>query len=364
MSPQEIRHTRHRLDLLASVLQHSPDAFRHEQMLLDLADKLGVGTRVEKGRVWGMMASTAAEKGEWEVGDEYVAKAAEVVKESRNPSGRGMKKASDPEAENSQMARLREDVWRSAYIIGSAADYSDVGRKMDLLGLAVDLCPAEEVEGVLKAWRQVEDGRIKLDTAAKRRRLAGIPGGEERGRMGHTRGTSATSSTAWASPNFDLHEVTSLHPSEEDRVLGSRTAARAAKMAFDIGGRLGSRIPPIPLQLPISSLPHLPRSGSPATGYSLSRTTSRPEGGRTDSPSSVRSTSAERLREGIAGRVSGEYGRALDAIASLRGGADGESGERNEQALGMEDVERVKRGAQRALRQGVGWLLGADEGET
>lgn len=331
-------------------------------MLLDLAAKLGVGNRIEKGRVWGMMAGVAAERGEWEIGDEYTAKAAEVVREARGgpggggggAGGRGRKKASDPEAENSQMARLRQDVWRTSLVIGSADDYSDIPRKMDLLGLAVELCPPDEVERVLTSWRRVEDGRIKLDTAAKRRRVEGIPGGQDQ--RGHARGTSASSvnASAWASPKYDLHEV--IPPgTEEERVLGSRTAARAAKMAFDIGGRLGSRIPPIPLQLP-----NLPRSASPSTaGYSLSRTTTRENAGS----SSARSTSAERRDDGtLAGRVSGEYGRALDAIASLRG-ADGEHPDRDAQPLGMEDVERVRRGARRALRQGVGWLLGAEEGE-
>lgn len=321
-------------------------------MLLDLATKLGLTARLETGRVWGMMGGVAAERGEWELGDEYTSKAAEVVKESRG-GGRGRKKASDPEAENSLMARLREDVWRSAFIIGSSDDYSDIERKLFLLGLAVELCPSEEVERVLKSWRRVEDGRIKLDTAAKRRRIAGIPGGNDKPQRGHVRGTSTSSASAWTSPKFDLHEVTSANHtgSEEDRVLGSRTAARAAKMAFDIGGRLGSRIPPNMIP---ANLPNLPN----VAGYQLSRTASRAE----ESPSSARSTSAERrIGEGIAGRVSGEYGRALDAIAHLRGG-EGEHPEA--QPLGMEDVERVRRGAQRALRQGVGWLLGADEGET
>lgn len=301
-------------------------------MILDLSSKLELSTRIEKGRIWGMMARSAAVAGDWEIGDEYVCKASEVVKElSKRDSGRNRKKPSDPEAESSELRAVKEDCWRTAVTIGSAGDYSEIGRKMDLLGLGIELCPPSEVPGVLAKWKKVEDGRIKLDAAAKRRRVGGIKG---EGGGGHKRITSASSSTAWASPKFDLDGIVSSPTMAEERVLGSRTAARAAKMAFDITGRLGSH------------LPQLPRTASPsAPGFNLSRT-----GTRTGSSSGERSSSAEGKRG------SGEYTRALEGLL----GAEEKDGG---QPLGMEDVERVRRGARRALRQGVGWLLGAEEGE-
>jgi hypothetical protein len=107
--------------------------------------------------------------------------------------------------------------------------------------------------------------------------------------------------------------------SEEERVLGSRTAARAARMALGFGERFKDQIP-----FKSSLSPHLP---------SLTSASSR-------EPS----------------RDRGEARRSIDSDRDSLSGLGFGSKEQS-------DAERVSRHARKALVRGVGWLLGADERE-
>lgn len=234
----------------------------------------------------GMLADAAVAHGDYDLAAGYTQRLIDLVKDRR----RRRSKEEDEE--------LRTVVWKSCLELGRQDDWSDIDNRVLLLGRATEYCPAETIPSILAVWRNVEDGSLKLSQAAKRRRLAGIKNP-----------TKAHPTAVATSP---------VVGSEEERVLGSRTAARAAKMALGFGERFKDQIP---FRSGLS--PHLPSLTS-------SREPSRDRGG------------------GSEGRRSLDSDR--DSLSGLAFGTGNPT-----------DAERVSRHARKALVRGVGWLLGADE---
>jgi len=192
-------------------------------------------------------------------------------------------------------------VWRALAHLGEQADFPEISKKLVVLGQALELCPPAEIPSIMLTWRSVEDGQIKLTEAAKRRRVAGI-----RHPHHHTAASSATSPSRTA----------------EERVLGSRTAARAARLAMGFAGdRLNFR--------GIASNPLL------------------------NSPTPSQDGFGQKIAHEDQPRRSGESDRP--AFGAMFDGAGVKAG--------TAEAERVRQQARKALVRGVGWLLGADERE-
>ena len=281
ITPIEIRHSKNKLDLIRRVLSSSGDAHRHADIVLELTDKLGYrGDTVARVEVLAMLADAAVQATEFERAYEHC-QAMVTLATSRG----------------ADRAKLGEVCCKTCLELGHQSEYADVGNKMTLLGQAVELCPAERIPDILGTWKRVEDGQIRLDEAAKRRRLTGI--------------NSSTFSRGSLPNSPNRADV------QEARVLGSRTAARAARLAMDLGERFNLRqLAPSPLL-----------GGSPlaTSGGGVS-----PEIASDD----------ER-------RTSAESDRPIAAMFN-----------------GPAEAERVRHQARRAVLKGVGWLLGADEKEV
>lgn len=368
--PREIRAHPNKLELIGHVLATSSDVYKHEQMLIELAGKLGLVGEVAKGRLYALLAEAAAGKKDWDMAVDYTEKGLGIIKaidQRRGRQGsRGGASAEHRRAEPSDEAVLRAAICAAAMRVGgsSADEWADVERKLALLGRTAEICSSDLLLKVLDRWAEVEGGRIKLDEAAKRRRIEGVP--VPTLKQAHA-DLQAPPSSAVNGLFGSLRSVAqhAIHPEiqtgEEDRVLGSRRAARAARMAYGLGGMLGSQLPLARSASPASAVAAASqtvagaanmfglRRGSGARGSSGSLRSLRDShaGGTGDRPATPTSANAN--------RTSGEYGRALDGLAMAGG--------RDEVGLGLEDVERVRRGARRALVSGVGWLLGAEEGE-
>jgi hypothetical protein len=237
-----------------------------------------------------MLADAATSHAEFDLAYDYTQRLSDLVKDRH-------KRRSTEEDEE-----LRTVLWKTCLELGRQDEWSDIDNRILLLGRAVEYCPPDTIPSILAIWRHVEDGSLKLSQAAKRRRLAGIKE---------------------PSKTLDSHSTTAspIVGGDEDRVLGSRTAARAAKMALGFGERFKGQIP-----FSAAVSPHLP-----------SLTSSR---------------EASRDRSG------GEERRSIDSDRGSLSGLGFGTGTGNQT-----DAERVSRHARKALVRGVGWLLGADERE-
>ncbi|WVQ83558.1 hypothetical protein IAT38_005699 [Cryptococcus sp. DSM 104549] len=326
LTPLEIRHTKDPLSLISTVLSSgSGDTYKHPDLMMELADKLGCGGEVERGLIWGMVGRAAEGHGDWEVGEEAVNGMVGVVRKRE----RGAKRRShqttaataagtpaDAQREEPD-ARLRRETYTLAHALAAHPDFPSISTRMVFLSHALELCPPSAIPDILATFREVESGRMKLDGAAKRRRVEGI-----------------------AAPRLpsDPVAISQAHGQGvggEERVLGSRTAAKAAKLALDLGGRFSSLKP---LNMPSPSL----RSG-----------------GRIASPFGLPSA-------GAGSRSASRETQGRESEGGYAVGNDGEDGSGTKElfeGLGGDEAERVRQGARRALVRGVGWLLGADESE-
>lgn len=163
---------------------------------------------------------------------------------------------------------------------------------MALLAQAVALAPADQVSSILQLYKGVED-ELTAHPEALRAHIRGKRGDEMIG------------------------------VSHQDTVLGSRRAARAAKLALDIGSNL------------------------PGFGNLRSMTVSPALG-------SARSVRSERSERSLDRRDT------RDGRESAASGRESLDGARDPAGLFDQDVD-VRAVGRRALVKGVGWLLGADE---
>ncbi|KIR58083.1 hypothetical protein I314_06048 [Cryptococcus bacillisporus CA1873] len=297
--------------LLSAVLSDSSsDAFRHPDLMLELAEKLGCRGDTDRGLVWGMVGRAAIAKEDWPMASKAVENMVQTVKKSQD-SQTAVKQERQSVA-NSR-STLRSEAWTLAHTLSSQSEFSDISAKLSFVSSAIELCPASEIPSILETFRQIEKGRIRLDEAAKRRRMKGIAAPQ-----------------LPSEPSIGVSSVAAV----QERVLGSRTAAKAAKLALDIGGRLTAH-----RQLPSPSLLSSATFSSPFAGYELARPLSRNSAAGGEGGSDGGYNIGGSLSSGTAG--------ARDLF----------------EHLGREEAERVRKGARRALVRGVGWLLGADESE-
>ncbi|WVR04045.1 hypothetical protein IAU60_001044 [Kwoniella sp. DSM 27419] len=361
LTPVEIRHTSDPLSLIRRVIESSDDAYKYPDIMLDLSSKLGAGSETAKGLVQAMIGRAAERQGDFERARKAAEGCVEVVRRHQRQIriGGGHKrgqsstslvppKAVSEEQEAAAEASLIDETWRLAAGLAGEAEYSNIPAKLALASHAIELAPADQIPGVLTTFRGLESSRIKLDQAAKRRRVEGI-------------------SVPHVPSPFHEDVKFDFGPGEvsEDRVLGSRTAARAAKLALDIGGKFGG----------LRGLAHSPRlGGSPVLGNLPFQLPNR-SASRSPNPAAGAGAGAGNALSRILSNSSnpdhGQKARPGSAL-SQRGEEGGTHTPRELfDGLGLgagvgaagEEAERVRQGARRALVRGVGWLLGAEEGE-
>lgn len=202
---------------------------------------------------------------------------------------------------------VRDVCWKTCYQLGRQSEFADLTRRMNFLAKALEYCPPEMMTELLAVWRKLEDGHIRLEDAARHRRVARIPEPE-----GSTRGHRRTGSAASASSADGRGRTTA-----EQQLLGSRTAARAAKTLNKVAHDFSAR----GFALPSLATPHFSRPSS-------AQSRPRPDASPARSDTGVHTPQAIR-----------------------------------EQLAGLGDGQEIKQQARKALVKGVGWLLGANENE-
>ena len=263
LSPLEIRHAKSRLQLLKQVVESSEDSYRHPDLMLEMLDKLGYRSdNSARNEILALLCQSATRDGDYDAAYGLCQDMFRMAQQDKD-----------------------DIIWEPFVQLGMRVEFAEVDKRMTLLGQVLEICPPGEMPKILQDWRRVENGQVRLAEAAKRRRTTGI--------------RSARRNTP--------HAIEA-----EERVLGSRTAARAAKLAMGFAGsKLNIRSSPLLASSPTMSSSH----GEPADRRS----------NESDRPS---------------------FGAIFDGTGVKAGTAE---------------AERVRQQARKVLVRGVGWLLGADE---
>ncbi len=250
MSPLEMRLTKDKLDLIARVLSTSDDAYRQVDMILDLTNKLGYKDNDSAQiRVLAMLTESAMQKPDFDQAGEICERIVDAAIRLQRHQQQGKQ---IPDADQAV-----DICWKTCSQLGRQSEYSDIPRKMSLLGRALQFCPSEAISELLVVWRRVEDGQLRLDEAARNRHEPLIF------KKGHHRNTSAGSIESVSSSSRTSQSAAA-------QLLGSRRAAKAAsrlnKVAHDFSTNFNLR----PLQVG-ASLPEHRAEISPARSESSDR---------------------------------------------------------------------------------------------
>ncbi|WWC59962.1 uncharacterized protein I303_102525 [Kwoniella dejecticola CBS 10117] len=429
LSPAEIRYSPNPLKLIEDLLDNSRDSYKYPDMILDLANKLIPSSQkpsssaaspsssentdasakfraeVRDGLIRLMIGRSAFKYHDYPRSKDCVEKTVDTVRKvskvrstsnrakKQNSRDDGMRSAasSSPNASQGQEEKqnqLIDEFWKLAYDLSSpvpepksessstssiileqaqAQSNLDIPSKMTLLSYALEFCPPSEIPRILSTFRLLEEGRIKLELELKRKR--------QNGRLSpHSHSQSQQSQAeGLTKPHFGNEPGHGDIPLVEERVLGSRTAAKAAKL-LEMNINIGSRFDGLRSKMNYSGSPHLggspvlPNLGLGQLPFSLSRSTSRssarsPIPGAGPGPGEGRSTSvsASRPRSRM-----GDNDYDFDGHTQSQTLTQAQSHTPKdlfENLSPSEEAERVRQMGRRALVRGVGWLLGAEEGE-
>ncbi|WWC87530.1 uncharacterized protein L201_002420 [Kwoniella dendrophila CBS 6074] len=401
ITPIEIRHISsvNPLKLIEKVLDSSKDSYKYPELMIELSNKLSKLNEVENHLVKLMIAKASFKHDDYLKTNELLD---EIMLFYRNRQRKGKSRSINNQSKVSSIStstssssssktidnnlskdeiqenQLKEELWKLSFDLSKTLEFSDIQSKIQLLSYSLELCPSSEIPIILETYQNLELSRIKLDKAAKRRRQTRKSSSSTNNNKGHKRITSIASDQSYASTI------------EEERVLGSRTAAKAAKIALDFSGKFGgltrSYSPTIPnitgtgtnttteqglgRNSPVlDHLPHLP------FGLNLSRTTSRSKSPNPNPNPNPASTPRMVSNYLLSSRNGGGVGGGIEEDTRSDTGSETSTNRQGTRELfenfgtnvahgiNIDEAERVRQNAKRALVRGVGWLLGAEEGE-
>ncbi|KAJ7103660.1 secretory pathway protein Sec39-domain-containing protein [Mycena belliarum] len=172
ISPIEIRLTKDRLSLVSRVLSTNNDAYKHTEVILDLVHKLGLRNNVvAEVKTLAMLADTALQAEDFLRAYETSERMVETVLALRS---------SYIDVDNPEIQEASEVCWVACFQLGRQPEFEDVGKKLSLLGRALELCPPDKLHDVLTAWRRLEtediEAREERSTyrQGKSRKLGGV----------------------------------------------------------------------------------------------------------------------------------------------------------------------------------------------
>lgn len=213
ITPLEIRLTQDKLSLISRVIGSTSDAYKHVDMVIDLADKLGFrGDPSAEAAILAMTADAALQAENFNLAQETCTRLVKLVL--------ALRFSTDEE----QARRAQNVAWLACYQLGRQPEYTETDKKRILLGRALELCPPEQMPDVLAAWRKL-DSEMRLAHASRSH--------EQRGRSRRSRKAAD-----------DVHFLTSPLLSSAAGTLGAGASSLAARLQ---SLRAGSRDPGSPL---------------------------------------------------------------------------------------------------------------------
>ncbi|THH06939.1 hypothetical protein EW145_g3733 [Phellinidium pouzarii] len=147
--PIEIRLTKDKLSLVAGVLSSNESAYKHVEVILELAHKLGFQNDVlAEVKTLAMIADAALQAEDFLRAFEASERMVNAVLKLRQTAPLG--------ADNPQVREAVDVCWVACFQLGRQSEAKDTARKMSLLGRALELCPSDKIVDILTSWRKLE----------------------------------------------------------------------------------------------------------------------------------------------------------------------------------------------------------------
>ncbi|GAA5797193.1 hypothetical protein HPULCUR_002572 [Helicostylum pulchrum] len=148
MMPIQIRQSKNRLDLISKLIFAKRDMYRRHQQVLELVRKLGYGDdTLAKVKALAMLANAAL------VEEDYIEsyKLCQLTVEAAQNKTVGKSKSYNDE--------IDQAAWQICLGLGKTDAFEDINRRLDVLSMAMNLSPVENIRDVLVVWRQLDKGK-------------------------------------------------------------------------------------------------------------------------------------------------------------------------------------------------------------
>ncbi|KAA1065456.1 hypothetical protein PGT21_016055 [Puccinia graminis f. sp. tritici] len=166
MSPIEFRLKPNKLDLIAKVLDVSRTAYQHQEMIIDLVNKLGYGEdSLVQIKALSMVVQAALGEGSLPVGSETCERMISILERMKKRSRQDDQMGSS----SSRVDEASEVVWKTCEGIGRYDGYganqpSLKGFKAKFMAHAIIICPAEQIPRLLIACKETEAKEELVET--------------------------------------------------------------------------------------------------------------------------------------------------------------------------------------------------------
>jgi len=145
--PMQVRQSKDRLELISRLLSSNPGSYRKSARIIDLAKKLGLqDDKATDIRVLTMLSAAALAEDDYETSYRLCKNTLTKVLETES------------DIHNSKLKmEMKEITWSSCFQLGKLEAYTDKTKRMELLAMALVLCPADRLSENLSAWRKLEE---------------------------------------------------------------------------------------------------------------------------------------------------------------------------------------------------------------
>jgi hypothetical protein len=132
------------------VLSSHNDAYKHTEVILDLCYKLGFrGDAVAEVKALAMLADTALQAEDFVRAYENTIRMIGIVKQHCEAS-------TSSDADKGKMEQMMEACWIGCFQLGRQSEFTDLKKKLQLLGSSLEFCPSEKLHDVLTVWKRLE----------------------------------------------------------------------------------------------------------------------------------------------------------------------------------------------------------------
>lgn len=152
IEPKEIRETKDKMDLVARLLATQGDAHRSPELILDLARRLsnldGLSTAEQalvEARTLAMLADAATAAEDFEDAASFCTRLVDKVGAQRN------------RAPSEAAAKVADLAWKSCLQLSKHPGWEDTPRRISMLAHAMTLCPATQLNSMLRQWQSLDE---------------------------------------------------------------------------------------------------------------------------------------------------------------------------------------------------------------
>lgn len=205
--------------MISRVLSSNNDAYKHTQVILDLANMLGFkGDVVAEVKTLAMLTDTALQAEDFDRAYETSERMVTTVLDFRSSAQYG--------TEDPRVQEASEVCWVACYQLGRHPEFADVSKKLTLLARALELCPADRLADILTARHRLEEEDIEERKARLSSRQR--PGGRHVGSRKRTTAANGNRTSLTSRLQDRLHLTSSSMTHAPDAAALAEKAFRAA----------------------------------------------------------------------------------------------------------------------------------------